>query len=106
MADINHKYQHIINLKRPKLDQYPTMSMINRAAQFGSFSAVVGHEEAINEKGRYTSEELYLDDNQIDELNYKIQLLMIPEYQDKPITITYFVPDLKKEGGSYHQKTG
>ena len=43
------KYDDIINLPHPTSKEHPRMSMQARAAQFGSFAALSGHEEAIRQ---------------------------------------------------------
>lgn len=40
------QYNDIINLSRPKSNR-PSMSLIDRAAQFGSFQALTGHSEDV-----------------------------------------------------------
>ncbi len=47
-CEIN-KYSDIINLEHPTSKRHPRMSMMQRAAQFAPFTALNGHEEAIEE---------------------------------------------------------
>ena len=43
------KYDDIIHLPHPTSHKHPRMSLHDRAAQFGAFAALTGHEEAIEE---------------------------------------------------------
>ena len=77
-----------------------------RAAQFAPFAALTGH-NAGHHRGRKadgggtgTVREVMLK-----VLNRKLAYLQ--SLDEKPtISVTYFVPDDKKEGGSYHTATG
>ena len=77
------------------------MSLYERSAQFAPFAALVGYGEAIYESGRITSTKILLSDDEKEEINNKIK-----ESINKEITITYFVPDKYKEGGSYINYSG
>jgi len=46
---VMNKYDDIINLPHPVSKKHPQMSMMARAAQFASFSALTGYEDAISE---------------------------------------------------------
>lgn len=50
------KYDDIIDFKYRGSTSPKKMTMDNRAAQFAPFSALSGHDEAINETARLTSE--------------------------------------------------
>lgn len=97
----NGKYDDIINLSHYVSRKYPRMSLEERSAQFAPFSALTGYAEAIKETERVTDRRKDIDDSLRIILDSKLQL--IHEYIDmKPnITFTYFVPDLKKDGGKY-----
>lgn len=96
-----HKYDDIINLPHHVSKKHPQMSPLDRAAQFSPFAALTGHGDAITETARLTEKRLDLDENSIEMLDTKLQLLK-EKLADKPIvTLSYFVPDEKKEGGSY-----
>ncbi len=45
----SHKYDDIINLEYHKSQKRPQMSLYERSAQFASFSALNGYEEAVKE---------------------------------------------------------
>ena len=99
------KYDDIINLPRPVSSKHPPMPMSDRAAQFSPFAALTGYDEAVMETGRLTDRKRELNDEEIAALNQKLQFLSEPLEEHPTITVTYFVPDAKKTGGSYATKT-
>ena len=99
-------YDEIINLPHHESTKHPRMSALNRAAQFSPFAALTGHDAAINETARLTDKRLELDEDKKEELDAQLQIIR-EHISLKPETaITYFVPDSKKEGGSYLQVIG
>ncbi len=100
------KYDDIINLPYKKSTARKQMSILDRAAQFAPFAALTGHDEAIQETARLTNKKIYLDEYEIEELNRKILKLKDQEEISPKISVTYFVPDLKKDGGEYVTKSG
>ena len=99
-------YTDILNLPHPTSKKHPRMTRTARAAQFAPFAALTGYNEAIKETSRLTDEQLDLDDTEKDQLNEKLQLLRQNLPRQLPITITFFIPDTKKAGGSYQTITG
>ena len=103
-------YTDILNLPHPTSKKHPRMTRTARAAQFSPFAALTGYNEAIKETSRLTDEQLELDDTEKAQLNEKLQLLrqQLPRQLPRqlPITITFFIPDTKKAGGSYQTITG
>lgn len=94
-------YCDIINLPHHVSKNRPQMSMHDRAAQFAPFAALTGYDDAVKETARQTKQKIELLDEQVAILNEKI-LLLNEKIKDNPeITITYFIPDKKKEGGAY-----
>ncbi|MBQ2917113.1 MAG: hypothetical protein IJE59_02930 [Clostridia bacterium] len=94
------KYNDIINLSRP-ISKRPKMTLEQRSAQFAPFAALTGYDEKIKETSRLTNERIEIDDELKSALDIKLQLIR-EEISNKPkITINYFVPDLKKNGGNY-----
>lgn len=101
---MNGKYDHIINHQHHVSVKRPRMSNYERAAQFGSFKALTGFEDGIEESARYVEERQPLTEvqqNALDKAFQKLSGLELPM-----ITVTYFVPDEKKSGGVYVQYTG
>lgn len=94
-------YDDIINLPHHVLKNHPRMSMYQRAAQFAPFAALVGHEAMIAETARLTDAEIDMGDEAIHVLNQKMSYLREKLKERPSVTITYFLPDLKKAGGEY-----
>lgn len=101
-------YSDIISLEHPVSKKHAHMSLYDRAAQFSPFSALTGHEAAIAETGRLTQEKMELDEDAKEQLDEKIQVLLQQQNTKKRVwvQVVYFVPDLKKEGGSYQTYRG
>ena len=102
------KYDDIINLPHYISKKHPQMSMEERAAQFALFAALVGYEDAVEETARITTKRIELNEEEKNILDMKLQMLNEQmQVQIHPnITIMYFVPDLKKDGGKYIKISG
>lgn len=98
-------YQDIINLEHYEL-KHPRMSRYNRAAQFAPFAALTGYAEKVKEVARLTSQKIELDDALKEIINYKLNQLNEVIKIKPEVEVTYFVPDIKKEGGKYLTKKG
>ncbi|MCQ2958870.1 MAG: hypothetical protein MJ198_01610 [Bacteroidales bacterium] len=98
---MNDNYEDIINLPHHVSKKHPQMSMLSRAAQFAPFAALSGHNDAIKETARLTESQKNIDESNIDILNRKISYLYTRLDEMPFISITYFKPDEKKNGGSY-----
>lgn len=90
-------YDDIINHPHFQSKTRPQMSMHDRAAQFSPFAALVGFDAAVEETGRLTDERIVLDEDALQELNAQIAGLTAGD----EVSITYFIPDLFKDGGMY-----
>ena len=100
------KYDKIRHLSRPQYDDFPPMSIHDRAAQFSPFAALTGYDAAVAETARQVDSKLELTEDQANELNQKLSRLL-ERLPDRPeIRLTYFVPDKRKDGGKYIDKTG
>ena len=95
------RYRDIINLPHYTSPTRPRMPLIDRAAQFASFAALVGYDAAIKETGRLTNEKIELCEDELFALNEKFKLLQQDIKSCPEITITYFKPDERKQGGEY-----
>ena len=99
----NNSYEDIINLPHPVSKNHPQMPLRDRAAQFAPFAALTGHDAAIKETARLTDERLELSEEVIAQLNEIIRNNIGIEQK---VSITYFIPDAKKAGGSYVTYSG
>lgn len=100
------KYEDIIQFPRPVSSRHARMSTTDRAAQFSPFAALTGFDATITETGRRTDLRIELEDNQKTVLDQKQQYLAQLLRQQPEVTVTYFVPDCRKSGGSYVQAVG
>lgn len=99
-------YEDIINLPHHVSATRPQMPMSDRAAQFSPFAALTGYDAAIKETGRLTDAKIELDDEELNNLNMKFQLL-VEHLEDEPeVAITYFKADERKAGGAYLEASG
>ena len=101
-------YADILTLPHHKAINRPQMSMHDRAAQFSPFAALTGFDGVIAETGRRTDQKAELSESQMILLNQKLTLIddAIQSGYAPLVTVVYFVPDTKKEGGSYQEYTG
>ena len=100
----NNSYDDIINLPHPVSKNHPQMPLRDRVAQFAPFAALTGHDAAIKETARLTDERLELSEEVIAQLNEKINIIRNNIGIEQNVSITYFIPDEKKAGGSYVKK--
>lgn len=99
-------YDDIINLPHHVSASRPQMPMSDRAAQFSPFAALTGYDAAIKETGRLTDAKIELDDEGLNDLNMKFQLLLEHLDDEPEVKITYFKADEKKAGGVYLEAIG
>lgn len=100
------KYDDIINLPHHTSNKHPAMSLEARAAQFAPFAALTGYDEAVKETARFTDKRIVLDDEEKSILDNKLQIIQEQLLKRPEVTFTYFLPDLKKDGGKYVSVTG
>ena len=99
-------YDDIIDRPRPVSKKHPPMPMSKRAAQFLPFAALTGFEGEIAEAARLTEAAPELGEDALAALDEQLALLR-QRLPDQPeITLTRFIPDEKKAGGSYETVTG
>lgn len=100
------RYDDIIDMPHHVSNNRPRMSMSDRAAQFAPFAALTGFGAVITEAGRQTDKRIPLGESDLEALNEKLRDVMRRAFQHPLITVTYFVPDSKKAGGTYKVHTG
>ena len=101
-----NEYDDIINMPHHVSATHPQMSMHDRAAQFSPFAALTGHSEAVKETARLTNEKIELTEEEISDLNQKLNFLNEHAAEQPEITVEYFVPDERKSGGAYITVSG
>jgi hypothetical protein len=100
------RYDDIIHLPHHQSETRPRMSRWDRAAQFSPFAALTGHGAAIREAARLTHPQMELDEDEKAALDEKLRVLVEQIDQHPEVTITYFQPDERKDGGAYVTVTG
>lgn len=103
---MNHKYDDMLGLPHHVSATRPRMPVADRAAQFKPFAALTGYEAALRETARLTDRRIELDETEKVALDTKLRLLadLLPEQPE--ISVTYFQPDERKEGGAYRTARG
>ena len=99
------KYDDMLDMARPVSKTHPPMAPENRAAQFAPFAALQGYGDAVQETGRRTVRRKMLDETEKEEINRKLRFLQESIDAQHEVSITYFVPDERKTGGSYRTVT-
>ena len=101
-----HRYDDIMDLPHHQSKERTHMSLHDRAAQFATFAALAGHEEAIEETARLTDEKIMLDETAIEKINEKLYDISQHLSEKRNVSITYFRPDTQKCGGAYLTDVG
>lgn len=99
-------YEDILYLPYSGSKRTKRISMAERGAQFSPFAALTGYDAKIQEASRLTDEERELGIDAILALDEKLQLLLALQAERPMVTITRFVSDEKKSGGSYETVSG
>ena len=80
------------------------MSMVDQAVLFYPFAAFTGHDGIIAEAARLTDERPILDESVKQKISDLLQLAATDS--NLVLNIVYFVPDIRKTGGSYTETSG
>ena len=102
----NPKYDDIIDRPHHVSRSHPRMPLSDRAFQFAPFAALSGYADTIRETQRLTERKIELDEGTIEMLNRRYRRLMDTLDSRPTVSITYFRPDERKEGGAYLTVTG
>ena len=94
------RYEGIINMPHHVSSERRHMEPLARAAQFAPFAALSGFEGAIAESARLTGRMIELDSDEIERLDRKLCELKRRDFSYQ-VSIEYFKPDERKEGGAY-----
>lgn len=98
---MTREYDDMINLPRHVSKKRPPMAIKDRAAQFSPFAALTGHDAAVKETARLTEKRVELDEYMKVDLSNRLQIISDRLKENHEISITYFQPDQKKDGGAY-----
>jgi len=100
------KYDDIINRKYEGSVTRKRMSPENRAAQFAPFAALIGHDAAISETARLTSEQIELSGEEQKRLSERLNIALENIANSPTLTFTVFESDTLKSGGKYVRISG
>lgn len=99
-------YADIMQLPHYEPKRHPRMAADARAAQFAPFAALAGYDDAVKETARETDPRTERGADSLNALDRKLEWLR-KHLQEKPlIGVRYFLPDDKKDGGSYLNYSG
>lgn len=101
-----HRYDDIIHLPHHQSGTRLHMSLHDRAAQFSPFAALTGYDAAVEEAARLTEQKLELSEEEKAALSAKLTEIKEHIKERPEVTVTYFVPDERKAGGTYVTVTG
>ena len=99
-------YDDIISLPHPTSAKHPRMPLSDRAAQFAPFAALSDHSAALAETARLTDQRMELDEDARAALDLKQRLLLERLGEQPEVSVTWFQPDERKDGGRYITTTG
>lgn len=99
-------YEDIVNLPPHKSSKYPRPTPSERAARFAPFAAITGYEEMVAEEIRSTDKKIEFDETRKAEINEKLGLLADFADENTEVTVTYFEPDKRKDGGAVREISG
>lgn len=119
-AEDAHRYDDMLHLPHHVSRRHPPMTLANRAAQFAPFAALTGYDAELEEAGRRTDRRIELSESERALLDERLRLLQAwlsrmpgkwaapatPDFTMPEVTVTYFIPDERKEGGAYTAITG
>jgi len=100
------RYDDILHLPHHVSQRRAPMSLQDRAAQFSPFAALTGYDGVIAEAGRLTERFVELDEGSIQQLNEQLRQILSLLDSQPTVTVTWFQPDQRKDGGRYETKTG
>jgi len=103
MSEKPWPYEDIVNQPHHVSKKHPPMEMIKRAAQFAPFAALTGYGDAVEETARLTNDKAVLAEDTLAEMDRKVSDALI---LGNEVTITYFIPDERKDGGRYDTAKG
>ncbi len=100
------KYADMLALPHHQSTRHPHMSLRDRAAQFAPFAALTGYGEAVEETARLTGAMMNLDEDAVAELDRRLRMVEGTVSVKPVFSVTYFLPDDRKDGGAYVTVTG
>lgn len=105
-AQTQTKYNDILHLPHHISKKHAQMPILDRAAQFAPFAALTGHDAAIKETARLTEPQIELSEDLKEKINTSLEEIAKHIDTAPLVSLVYFIPDDKKEGGIYQNYTG
>ena len=96
-------YSDIIDLPHYNPKYHVRMPMSKRIEQILPFATLSKYYEEVDETKRVTESLVHLTDDKLEKINHSI--LLLAKYNTIEATFTWFEPDSKKTGGTYHHVT-
>lgn len=93
------RYDDMLDMPHHVSMNHHPMPVQERAAQFSPFSALAGYEEMIEEASRQTDQRICLSEEQLEELDEKMEILKDKVADHPEVQFTLFHEDERKEGG-------
>lgn len=97
-----NRYADMIDHEHHVSTKHPPLPPESRAAQFSPFAALTGYGDAVDETARLTGQKIELSPDEIERIDAVLQSLG----RGDAVTLEYFVPDERKEGGGYEKASG
>ena len=99
-------YEEMIDLPHHVSNRHPHMPLRNRAAQFAPFAALTGYDACVREAARIADSKMELDESEKAFIDLKLREIADNLEMAPDVSITYFLPDKYKSGGSYINAEG
>lgn len=100
------RYDDLLHLSRPVSRKHPPMERAARAAQFSPFASLSGYDAVIEETARLTQRCVEPTEEERAVINQCL-CFWAEHIRERPsVTLTFFVPDERKEGGTYATHSG
>ena len=95
----------LLSCARPRTERRAPMPMKNRAAQFAPFAALTGYDDAVRETERQTDRRPEIGEDRAEILDRRLRWLRDHPDTMSEITVKWFVPDIRKDGGICRTRT-
>ena len=96
------RYDDMLDMEQPKM-KHPRMTLLQRAAQFSPFAALSGYGDELEETARTTQPRWESGEDEVREIDSALRFAARSSSQ---VRLTYFLPDARKDGGSYRTVYG
>ena len=95
----------LLSCARPRTERRAPMPLKNRAAQFAPFAALTGYDDAVRETERQTDRRPEIGEDRAEILDRRLRWLRDHPDTMSEITVKWFVPDIRKDGGVCRTRT-